>query len=145
MAKFILDTRLSRAQWYICNEAVRKGVIDPEDLNEGKRTMLEQWHFYRNQPPLAAFPSPWAPHIKKGWNNHAIDCNSLNGAVQKLAKFYESLGVNVAFNVRGEAWHMDVLSHWEVRRAAKKIKRARRKRRRARARARARKEAARDN
>jgi hypothetical protein len=138
MAKFILDTRLSRAQWYLCSEAIRKGVIEPSDLNEGLRTMAEQWHFWRNQPPLAAFPSPFAPHIKKGRNNHAIDCNSFNGAVKRLATFYEGHGVNVAFNVRGESWHMDVLSHWEVRRAAKKIKRARRKRRSARARARAR-------
>lgn len=144
MAKYILDTRLSRAQWYICSEAVRKGIITPQDLNEGKRTMLEQWWFYRNQPPLAAFPSPWAPHIKKGFNNHAIDCNSLNNAVKRLADFYKSLGIPVAFNVAGEAWHMDVLSHWKVRKAAKKIKRARRKRRNARARARARREAAND-
>lgn len=125
MSKFILDTRLSNAQYTICTEAIRKGIIDPEDLNENQRTMAEQSAFYRNQPPLAAFPSPFAPHIKKGFSNQAIDCNSLNGAVQRLAKFYQSLEISVSFNVPGEAWHMDVLSHNEVVAAAKKILRER--------------------
>ncbi len=125
MSKFILDTRLSNAQYTICTEAIRKGIINPEDLNENQRTMAEQSAFYRNQPPLAAFPSPFAPHIKKGFSNQAVDCNSLNGAVQRLAKFYQSLGISVSFNVPGEAWHMDILSHNEVMAAAKKIRQER--------------------
>ncbi len=76
MSKYILDTRLSKAQYIICTEAIRRGIIEPEDLNEGRRTMGEQTAFYRNQPPLAAFPSPFAPHIKKGFANHAIDMRS---------------------------------------------------------------------
>jgi hypothetical protein len=125
MSKFILDTRLSDAQYVICTEAIRHGVIEPEDLNEGRRTMAEQWHFWNNQPPLAAYPSPFAPHIKAGRANHAVDANSLNGAVQVLARFYESSGVDVAFNVAGENWHMDVLSHSQVVAVAKKIRRKR--------------------
>lgn len=127
MSKFILDTRLSNAQYTICIEAIRRGIIEPEDLNEGLRTMGEQWAFYRNQPPLAAFPSPLAPHIKKGFNNQAVDGNSLNGAIQRLAQFYQSLGIPVAFNVSGESWHMDVLSHLAVVAAAKKIRKERSK------------------
>lgn len=125
MSKFILDTRLSDAQYIICTEAIRQGIIEPDDLNEGRRTMAEQWAFWRNQPPLAAFPSPFAPHIKKGFANHAIDANSFNGASARLQKFYQSLGINVAHNVPGEAWHMDVLFHSEVVAAAKKIRQQR--------------------
>lgn len=125
MSKFILDTRLSEAHYILCTEAIRRGIIEPEDLNEGRRTMAEQWAFFRNQPPLAAFPSPFAPHIKKGFANHAIDGNSINGAIQRLAKFYEEQGVDVAFNVPGEAWHMDTLSQAQLRAAAKRIRRER--------------------
>jgi len=122
MSKFILDTRLSEAHYIVCTEAIRRGIIEPEDLNEGRRTMAEQWAFWRNQPPLAAFPSPFAPHIKKGFPNHAIDANSINGASQRLEKFYQSLGIPVAHNVPGEAWHMDCLSSDKLRAAAKKIR-----------------------
>jgi peptidoglycan hydrolase-like protein with peptidoglycan-binding domain len=123
--KFILDTRLTNAQYTICTEAIRRGIIDPEDLNENKRTMREQWAFYRNQPPLAAYPSPRAPHIKSGRVNQAMDGNTHNGAIQRLADFYRSLDIPVSFNVPGEKWHMDVLSSSAVRRAAKKIRRQR--------------------
>lgn len=125
MAKFILDTRLSNDHFVICTEAIRRGVIEPDDLNEGRRTMAEQWHFWRNQPPLAAFPSPNAPHIWKGRNNHAIDANSFNGAAKRLANFYESLGVNVVFNVPGENWHFQPTSGAQLKRAANKIRRQR--------------------
>lgn len=125
MSKFILDTRLSEAHYIICMEAIRRGIIEPEDLNEGRRTMAEQWAFWRNQPPLAAFPSPFAPHIKKGFANHAIDANSINGASQRLEQFYKSLGIPVVHNVPGEAWHMDTLSASALRAAAQKIRRDR--------------------
>jgi hypothetical protein len=125
MSKFILDTRLSEAHYIVCTEAIRRGIIEPEDLNEGRRTMAEQWAFWRNQPPLAAFPSPFAPHIKKGLPNHAIDANSINGASQRLEKFYKSLGIPVTHNVPGEAWHMDTLSASKLRAAAKKIRKER--------------------
>lgn len=125
MSKFILDTRLSNAQYTICTEAIRRGIIEPEDLNENQRTMAEQWAFWNNQPPLAAFPSPFAPHIKKGFSNQAVDANSFNGASARLEKFYRSLGIPVAHNVPGEAWHMDVLSHSAVISAAKKIRKER--------------------
>lgn len=125
MAKFILDTRLSNAHYIVCTEAIRRGIIEPEDLNEGRRTMAEQWHFWRNQPPLAAFPSPFAPHIKKGFANHDLDVNSWNGAARRLANFYESLGIDVSFCVGGEDWHICVHSQSQLRRAAKKIRRQR--------------------
>lgn len=120
--KYILDTRLSPAQYIICQEAIRRGIIEPEDLNEGHRTMAEQWHFWNNQPPLAAYPQPGAPHIKWNLAHHAIDANSFNGASQRLQAFYQSLGIPVSHNVPSEAWHMDVLSAATVRAVAKAIK-----------------------
>lgn len=125
MPKYILDTRLSEPHYIICTEAIRRGVINADDLNEGRRTMAEQWHFYNNQPPLAAFPSPNAPHIKFGRANHDIDVNSFNGAARRLANFYESLGVDVAFCVGGENWHICMLSEAQLKSAAAKIRRDR--------------------
>lgn len=125
MAYFILDTRLSREHYIICTEAIRRGVIAPDDLNEGRRTMAEQWAFFRNQPPLAAVPQPNAPHIWKGRPHHAIDCNSFNGAARRLADFYKSRGVNVVFNVRGENWHFQPTSGAQLKAAANQILRDR--------------------
>jgi hypothetical protein len=119
---YILDTRLAGDHYVICSEAIRQGIIEPDDLNEGRRTMAEQWHFFRNQPPLAARPWVNAPHIWAGRNNHAIDSNSYNGAARRLANFYESLGIDVAFNVPGEDWHFQPLDGRQLRRAADKIR-----------------------
>lgn len=123
--RYILDTRLSEAHYVVCTEAIRRGVITPSDLNEGRRTMTEQWHFWNNQPPLAAFPSPNAPHIKLGRENHDIDVNSFNGAARRLAAFYERLGIDVSFCVGGEDWHICVHSEAQLKAAAAKIRRAR--------------------
>jgi len=125
MTKFILDTRLSDDHYVLCSEAIRQGVIEPDDLNEGRRTMSEQWHFYRNQPPLAAYPSPNAPHIKVGRANHDLDANSYNGASRHLANFYKSHGVQVSFCVGGEDWHICVHSNSQLKAAAKKIRQER--------------------
>jgi hypothetical protein len=122
MAKFILDTRLSESHYVLCTEAIRQGVIEPDDLNEGRRTMAEQWHFFRNQPPLAAFPQPNAPHIWAGRQNHAIDANSFNGAARRLADFYEANGVDVSFNVPGENWHFQPASEAQLKNAAHRIR-----------------------
>lgn len=123
--KFILDTRLSNDHFVMCTEAIRLGIIEPEDLNEGRRTMAEQQHFFDNQPPLAAKPRPDAPHIWEGRQNHALDVNSFNGAAKRLANFYESRGVDVVFNVPGEDWHFQPTSEEQLARAADKIRKER--------------------
>jgi hypothetical protein len=122
MSRFILDTRLSEAHYVLCTEAIRRGIITPSDLNEGRRTMDEQWAFYNNQPPLAAYPRPTAPHIWAGKANHAIDANSWNGAARRLANFYESQGVDVVFNVPGENWHFQPTSESQLLNAANRIR-----------------------
>jgi hypothetical protein len=125
MSKFILDTRLSNDHYVLCTEAIRRDIIDPDDLNEGRRTLAEQREFWENQPPLAAFPNPNAPHIKQGRQNHDLDVNSFNGAARRLANFYEEQGVNVSFCVGGETWHICIHSETELARAADKIRRQR--------------------
>jgi lysozyme len=121
VSKFILDTRLDEDHFVLCTEAIRRDIIEPEDLNEGRRTMAEQQHFFNNQPPLAAKPHRDAPHIWEGRNNHALDVNSHNGAAKRLANFYESQGVDVVFNVPGEDWHFQPTSGSQLAAAADKI------------------------
>jgi len=96
-------------------------------INQGRRTIAEQWGFYRHYKkfgrPLAAYPSPGAPHIKYGQAGHALDINagSGRGQAQHVAGFYRSLNVPVAFNVSSEAWHMDTLSEGKLKTAARKL------------------------
>jgi murein L,D-transpeptidase YcbB/YkuD len=97
----------------------------PININQGARTLAEQARFYYNYRnrggPLAARPFGGAPHIKWRKAHHALDVNSPQ-PVRRLAQFYRSKGVSVAFNVRGEAWHMDVLNEAELKRAAARLR-----------------------
>lgn len=125
MAKFILDTRLSAAHYVILKEAIARGIIEPHDLNEGRRTMAEQTVFWlrwlRERRIPAAFPSPNAPHIWRGRANHAIDVQVAR--VQALASFYMSLGVPVRLNtVRGEPWHVVFPDEAALLRAAESLR-----------------------
>ena len=92
-------------------------------INQGRRTLAEQARFYYNYRyrggVLAARPYPGAPHIKAGRAHHALDIN--DGIVDRVAAFYKSRGVPVAFNVRGEPWHMDTLNEDALLRAAKNL------------------------
>lgn len=92
-------------------------------INQGRRTLAEQWYFWRlyksGRGSLAAYPNPSAPHIKYNREHHALDINA--GVAQKVAQFYRSKGVPVAFNVRSEPWHMDTLDEAALKRAAAKV------------------------
>lgn len=98
-------------------------VHGPVYINQGARTLAEQARFYSNYlrygHPLAARPWGGAPHIKWKREHHALDINS--DIAQKVAAFYRSHGVPVAFNVRGEPWHMDTLDESALVRAAQKL------------------------
>jgi lysozyme len=78
-------------------------------LNSGRRTLREQWALWRlwkaGKGNLAAFPSPFAPHIRKGFPNHALDVSTLDGGETRLERWVESHGVNWRNTVPGEAWH----------------------------------------
>lgn len=96
-------------------------------LNQGRRTLAEQARFYaiylRYGHPLAAKPLPGAPHIKWGRANHALDISAGTNAgySQNVAAFYRAHGIQVAFNVATEAWHMDTFNEAELIRAAKRL------------------------
>lgn len=93
-------------------------------INQGRRTIAEQWGFWNHYKqygyPLAAYPSPAAPHIKYNQANHAMDINAPAPAYS-VAAFYRSQGISVAFNVSTEAWHMDTLSEQELLTVARKL------------------------
>lgn len=92
-------------------------------INQGRRTLREQGAFYatylRYGRPLAARPYPGAPHIKYGKEHHALDIN--DDVASGVAGYYRGLGIPVAFNVRGEPWHMDTLDEAALKRAAAKL------------------------
>lgn len=96
-------------------------------LNQGRRTIAEQWRFWRiyqrDGRPVAAYPTPAAPHIKGGKANHALDINmgSRPGQAEHVAAFYRANNVPVAFNVSTEAWHMDCTSESALLKAAKRL------------------------
>lgn len=100
----------------------------PVQLNQGRRTLAEQWVFWRNYlrygKPLAAYPSPAAPHIKWGRANHALDINAgpNPGQAQHVQRFYLNHHVLAKFNVPGEPWHMDVLEEKPLYVAAERLR-----------------------
>lgn len=93
-------------------------------INQGARTLREQAAFYahylRYGSPLAARPWGGAPHIKWGRQHHALDINAPQPA-RSVADFYRKHGVPVAFNVRGEPWHMDTLDERALIRSAGRL------------------------
>jgi hypothetical protein len=114
--------RVSRAHSVLLAEYERHhGAVY---ANQGRRTLAEQAAFYatylRYGHPLAAKPYPGAPHIKWNQANHALDINAPQPA-HSVADFYRSKGIPVAFNVAGEAWHMDTLDEGKLIAAAEKI------------------------
>lgn len=86
-------------------------------LNSGKRTMDEQRELVRSKglwshrnPQGAAAPSPYAPHIRVGRQDHAldVDTDAYDGGEARLQRWLENRGVTVRNTVPGEPWHMEV-------------------------------------
>lgn len=80
-------------------------------LNDGRRTMREQWALYRKYKAgtgnLAAFPNPNAPHIWVGRANHALDVDQYYGdGEQALQHWLKKHGVDAVNNVYREGWHL---------------------------------------
>lgn len=77
-------------------------------VNEGHRTMARQWYFWRlyrsGAGNLAAFPSPFAPHIRTGRIDHAIDFSNDTAVFAWL----QNKGLNPRRTVRGESWHIEI-------------------------------------
>lgn len=98
-------------------------------LNSGRRTKAEQlaliaekgiWSL--SNPTGAAPYSPFAPHIRRGRLDHAVDINSLDGGETRLEQWVESKGVDWKNTVPGESWHGEIslAGLWKLYRMAKK-------------------------
>jgi hypothetical protein len=104
------DDRVS-AEWHaVLTAARRDGVAFV--VTDGHRTLAEQADrfavFQRDGHPVAARPSPMAPHIRTGRPDHAIDVNALDGGAGRLAAWLRRHGAGATFPVPGEAWHIEV-------------------------------------
>lgn len=104
--KLIDGERVSK-EWYTVLIDMR-GAGVRFNVNEGHRTMARQryfWDLYRSgRGNLAARPSPWAPHIRVGRIDHAIDFS--NDAA--VLAWLNARGLNAKRTVRGESWHIEV-------------------------------------
>lgn len=109
---WIGDDRVAEYWGVVLNAAIREGAMTPGDLNDGQRLISEQqarYNYYRAHGwPIAAFPSCFAPHVRCNRQDHALDVNSLNGAVYRLAAWLRKHGARVYWTVRGEPWHIEV-------------------------------------
>ena len=98
------------AQWFVVLTEASRHVRFT--LTSGQRTMAEQQALYNlyksGRGNLAAFPSPTAPHIRVGRQDHAIDVNALDGGETRLQRWLEQQGARASNPVRGEAWHMEI-------------------------------------
>lgn len=116
MVKYVdIDNEKVSAEWYtVLHDMRADGVIF--NVNEGHRTMARQTYFYtgwiRRLPgfAIAAFPSPFAPHIRTGRIDHAIDFSN-NVAVYG---WLQRKGLQPNRTVRWpdgsvrEPWHIEV-------------------------------------
>ena len=116
------DDRVS-AQWYAVLSAAKADGVSFL-VTDGHRTMAEQqdrWDTYqRFGSPVAARPSPNAPHIRVGRPDHAIDVNAHDGGAARLAAWLRNHGAAASFPVPGEAWHIEVPRD-DLERLAKKV------------------------
>lgn len=101
----LIDGRRVNGDWFVLLTCARR---DGEDfhLNQGKRSVAEQLHFWRIYKrdgwPLAAFPSPNAPHVLDTRSHpHAIDADNLQAIIDYAARH----GVTIRRTVPGEPWH----------------------------------------
>jgi len=104
------DDRVSDEWFAVLTAARSEGVAFT--VTDGHRTMSEQRDrfavFQRFGRPVAARPSPIAPHIRTGRPDHAIDVNALDGGAGRLAAWLRRKGARATFPVPGEAWHIEV-------------------------------------
>lgn len=114
--KYVLfDGELVSAEWAVVLRDMREDGVD-FGLNEGHRTIERQTFFYNcmrccccNNCNLAAFPSPFAPHIRTGRIDHAIDFRNPEAVMDWL----EAHGLKPtrpagAGTSRWENWHIEV-------------------------------------
>lgn len=101
-----MDGRAVSQEWYSVLKAMRADGV-AFHVNQGHRTIAEQWYFwnlYRSgRGNLAAYPSPFAPHVRTGRIDHAIDF----GNDYAVFHWLQNHGLQPARTVRGESWHIE--------------------------------------
>jgi hypothetical protein len=101
-------------QWYVLLNDIRNEDHVAFHVNQGKRTIAEQAAFYWRWlhvpgAPLAAKPTPNAPHIREGRFDHAIDFFNAEGVRRAAARRGVTLTRTVLWpdgTVR-EEWHLE--------------------------------------
>jgi len=111
MATYRINGNTVSKPWHAVLTAARKDISF--SVTDGRRSMALQAVRYatylRNGHPLAARPSPGAPHINYGRANHAIDVNALDGGAERLVSWLRRKGIRSASRpVPGEPWHIQV-------------------------------------
>lgn len=105
MTYHLIDGRRVNSDWFVLLTLARRDHVGFH-LNQGKRTVAEQTHFWRIYKrdgwPLAAFPSPRAPHVLDTRSHpHAVDVDNLGALIEWAARH----GVTIRRTVAGEPWH----------------------------------------
>lgn len=102
-----IDGERVSAEWFAVLRDMRAAGVR-FNVNEGHRTFARQRELRRlyleGRGALAAVPSPWAPHIRTGRIDHAIDFS--NDAA--VFAWLEEHGLQPRRTVRGESWHIEV-------------------------------------
>lgn len=123
--------RVSRQWRIVLNEAERDGVLFT--VNSGRRTMAEQWRLVRQKgvwspsnPHGAARPAPWAPHIRVGRQDHALDIDTGGGGETRLQGWLVKHHAAAVNTVPGEPWHLEV-PRGQLRKLARRIAKRRKR------------------
>jgi hypothetical protein len=105
----LIDNELVSQEWYIVLMDMRRAGVCFH-VNEGKRTMARQQYFWNcyqtgscNGGHVAARPSPFAPHIREGRIDHAIDFSN----DPAVFRWLQNNGLHPVRTVSGESWHIE--------------------------------------
>lgn len=113
----------SRSWYWIARRAVRLGIIKITDVNDAHRSMALQAQRVREHgewspanPTGAAPPTPAAPHIRVGREDHALDVQTT--AIGRFMAWLAGNGVPthrpVLEATDTEPWHMEALTEGEL-------------------------------
>lgn len=107
-----IDGEVVSREWHIVLRDMRRAGVR-FNVNEGKRSLARQRYFWNcgprgccccNSCNLAAYPSPFAPHIRVRRIDHAIDFSN----DEEVFDWLRRAGLRPKRTVRGEPWHIEV-------------------------------------
>lgn len=119
------DGKRVSSDWFAVLSAARRDGLAFR-LNSGQRTMAEQQRlrdmFEAGIGNLAAVPSPTAPHIRVGRQDHALDIDMHVGVgTQGVMRWLDQHGVPTTLTVPGEGWHIEANSAAQLHAAARRL------------------------